>query len=120
MASFGYNVPQELASSSIVIRDSSGAVVYTASGETKVGQKEFTWKGTDNFGFPLDDGAYEVSVTGRTADGAETQLVTTVTGKVTGIETRDNQVYLSLGGMDVALANIKGVKEETKTTAKAP
>ncbi|KAF0118052.1 MAG: flagellar basal-body rod modification protein FlgD [Rhodospirillaceae bacterium] len=118
VASFGYNVPQELASSSIVIRDSSGAVVYTAQGETKVGQKEFTWKGTDNFGFPLDDGTYEVSVTGRTADGAENQLVTTVTGTVTGIETRDNQVYLSLGGVDVALANIKGVvKEPTKTTA---
>ena len=61
---------------------------------------------------------YEVSVTGRTADGTESQLITTVTGTVTGLETRNNQVYLSLGGMDVALATIKGVvKEQAKTTA---
>ena len=38
VASFGYNVPQELASSSIVIRNDGDAVVYTTQGETKVGK----------------------------------------------------------------------------------
>lgn len=118
VASFSYQVPQEIESAMVVIRDSSGSVVYSKDAKTTLGSNTVEWDGKDNFGFPLKDGVYEVQATGTTSEGEKLQLSTAIKGTVTGITTENNAVYLSLGGVNVELTKILGVTQPAaaKTT----
>ncbi|MBF0128576.1 MAG: flagellar hook assembly protein FlgD [Alphaproteobacteria bacterium] len=109
-AEFTYKLPQEVTSSAIVIRDTDGKIVFNGAGQLAAGQHGASWEGTDNFGFPLADGIYDVTVTGTTATGESVQASTTVFAKVTGVQTVDNSVNLDLGGVSVPFDKILGVK----------
>ncbi|MEO5373781.1 MAG: hypothetical protein H7840_05810 [Alphaproteobacteria bacterium] len=117
-AEFSYTLPQECGSASLVIRDSTGMVVHSGSVEQSAGKHTGTWDGKDNFGFPLDDGVYEISVTGTTAEGEEVAATTTVVGKVSGVETsKEGKVMLSMAGVNVELGKIMGVRSSAATAA---
>lgn len=109
-SAFTYTLPQEVASSSIVIRDSSGKIVFNSSGQTTAGQHGATWGGTDNFGFPLDDGVYDVAVNGTTTTGESVQATTTVFGVVSGVQTMNGSVNVDVGGASVPFDKVLGVK----------
>lgn len=111
-ATFSYIVPQELKSATMIIRDSSGTIVRSSVMQPSLGKNEVSWDGTDNFKAPLEDGVYSIAVTGTTPTGETSQLGTTVTGTVTGVSSFDSKVFLSLGGVDVELANLINVHQK--------
>lgn len=93
-----YTFNKDVVSATITIKDMNGKVVYTASGETTSGTHEFTWDGKDSNGIQLEDGAYQIIVNPKVAAGeAQATVTTTIFGKVTGVASDENGIYIGLG-----------------------
>lgn len=100
-----YTFNKDVSSASILIKDMNGKVVYTATGETTSGTHEFTWDGKDNDGNQLEDGAYQIIVNPKVPSGETAATVTTtIFGKVTGVASDSNGIYIGLG--DSVTANL--------------
>ncbi len=93
-----YSLDKDVSSCSIVVKDMSGSVVYMENGSRTSGTHEFTWNGVNSAGQKLEDGAYQIVVT-TTSPAGETaaNVITTIFGKVTGVASDSNGVYIGLG-----------------------
>ncbi|MFN3076906.1 MAG: flagellar hook assembly protein FlgD [Alphaproteobacteria bacterium] len=119
-ANLTYTIPSQVNTATVTVRDSSGAVVYNTSIDNTVGQHDFTWKGTDNFGFPQKDGAYEVSITATDASGASVPVATRTLAKVTGVSSSNGTTQIALGGgIEIDLSKVLGVTLAPQTKAAA-
>ena len=59
---------------------------------------EFDWDGKDSNGNQLEDGAYQIVVSTKVPSGeTEATVTTTVFGKVTGVASDSNNIYIGLG-----------------------
>ncbi|WP_456617995.1 MULTISPECIES: flagellar hook assembly protein FlgD [unclassified Bradyrhizobium] len=109
-ATFGYSLSSAASNVSISIQDSSGNTVWTGTGTGNAGSNSFTWDGKDSSGNQLTDGGqYTISVTATNSTGNSVLSYTTVTGKVTGIDTSTSTPSLTVNGVSVSAANIIGV-----------
>lgn len=98
VAKAAYTLDKDVSSVSIVVKDMNGKVVYSTSGESTAGTHEFDWDGKDSDGNQLEDGAYQIVVTPKVPDGETAATVTTtVFGKVTGVASDSNNIYIGLG-----------------------
>ena len=109
-AEFSYTLPSNAASTLVVIRDANGQVVHSASGEVTAGKHSFVWDGTTNGGGTAPPGSYKITIAAQDADGAPITATTTVTGTVTGLESDDTGVQLSLGNSSVPIGSVLSVK----------
>jgi flagellar basal-body rod modification protein FlgD len=109
-ATFGYSLSSAASNVSISIADSTGKTVWTGSGTGTAGSNSFTWDGKDSSGTQLDDGGkYKITVTATDAVGNSVVNYTTITGKVTGIDTSTTTPSLTINGVSVSANNIIGV-----------
>ena len=93
-----YTLNKDVLSTTIVVKDMSGNIVYTQNGEKTSGTHEFTWDGKDSNGNQLEDGAYQISVSTKVAEGdSAASVTTTIFGKVTGVASDQNNIYVGLG-----------------------
>ncbi len=93
-----YTLNKDVSTVTINVKDMSGKFVYSTTGDTTSGTHEFTWDGKDNNGSQLPDGAYQIVVSAKVPDGdAAATVTTTVFGKVTGVASDSNGVYVGLG-----------------------
>lgn len=93
-----YTLNKDVLSTTIVVKDMSGNIVYTQNGEKTSGTHEFTWDGKDSNGNQLEDGAYQISVSTKVAEGdSVASVTTTIFGKVTGVASDQNNIYVGLG-----------------------
>ncbi len=93
-----YTLDKDVLSTTIVVKDMSGNIVYTQNGEKTSGTHEFTWDGKDSNGNQLEDGAYQISVSTKVVDGdSAASVTTTIFGKVTGVASDQNNIYVGLG-----------------------
>lgn len=93
-----YTLSNDALSTTISVKDMTGKVVYTENGNITAGTHEFTWNGKDSNGNQLEDGAYEIVVSPKGANGeAAPGVTTTVFGKVTGVASDETNVYIGLG-----------------------
>lgn len=93
-----YTLDKDVLSTTIVVKDMSGNIVYTQNGEKTSGTHEFTWDGKDSNGNQLEDGAYQISVSTKVAEGdSVASVTTTIFGKVTGVASDQNNIYVGLG-----------------------
>lgn len=103
-----YTLNKDVLSTTIMIKDMNGNVVYTTTGETTAGTHEFEWDGKDSNGIQLEDGAYQIIVSPKVANGeASATVTTTIFGKVTGVASDDNGIYIGLG--DAVTANLSDI-----------
>ena len=64
--------------------------------------------GKDSNGIQLEDGAYQIVVSPKVANGeASATVTTTIFGKVTGVASDDNGIYIGLG--DAVTANLSDI-----------
>ena len=97
-AKAAYTLNKDVTSVSIMVKDMNGKVVYTTTGETTSGTHEFDWDGKDSNGNQLEDGAYQIVVSTKVQSGeTEATVTTTVFGKVTGVASDSNNIYIGLG-----------------------
>lgn len=113
-AKAAYTLDKEVLSTTITVKDMNGKVVYTESGNTSVGTHEFKWDGKDMDGNQLDDGAYQIVVSTKVAEGeAAATVTTTVFGKVTGVASDSNNVYIGLGdAVTASLGDIVTMRDD--------
>ena len=93
-----YTLSKDALSTTISVKDMSGKVVYTENGSITAGTHEFMWDGKDSNGNQLEDGAYQIVVSPKVANGeTAVGVTTTIFGKVTGVANDESDVYIGLG-----------------------
>lgn len=114
-AKAAYTLDKDVQSVTITVKDMSGNVVYSETGETSSGTHEFTWDGKDSNGNQLPDGAYQIVVGTKVASGeTSANVTTTVFGRVTGIASDSSNVYVGLGdAVTATLGDILTIREDT-------
>lgn len=111
VAAFSYTLAEDVATSSVVIKDSSGAIVRTLPGSPSAGRHEVTWDGKDSNGKVLPDGAYTVSITGLTGSGANVESAITVYGRVTDVSADENDTLLAMGKVVTSISKVLTVRD---------
>ncbi len=105
-AGFSYSLAGDAAQVSISILDVSGREVDRIdAGKQAAGQQNMTWSKGSN-----SNGLYSYKVTAVDANGAAVKVTGMATGKVTAVQYRDNAIYLTVNGQEVAFSNIVSVK----------
>ncbi|NMJ41887.1 hypothetical protein GWK16_11595 [Roseomonas sp. JC162] len=89
------------------VLDGTGRTVRSETVTLGTGATSWTWNGKDSLGRTLADGAYRVQVTGRGANGEEAPITFTVAGTITGAERVNNEMTLSMGGMNVGFDSLR-------------
>lgn len=97
-AKAAYTLDKDVKAVTISVKDMNGQIVYSEQGKVTAGTHEFTWDGKDSNGNQLEDGAYQVAVSTKVADGeTSANVTTTIFGKVTGVASDESTVYVGLG-----------------------
>ncbi len=115
-ASWSYALDGNAEETSILIKDQTGKVVATRSGETGIGKHVFTWDGLNNMGQPMPDGAYTVEMSASAAGGTPVTVVTGITGIVTGVVLTGDEPELAVDGVTVKLSDILSVSDRTTSS----
>ncbi len=110
-AAFQYSLTESTTQTNVLIADDTGKTVFVGSGSTSVGDHSFVWDGRDNNGVSQPDGAYKISITAKTADDASVPVSTTVSGRVSRVETADGKIVLTVNGARVPFEDIVSVTE---------
>ena len=93
-----YTLDKNVESAVITVKDLNGKIVYSEQAKITAGTHEFEWDGKDADGPQLEDGAYKIEVTTKVGRGETAATVTTtIFGKVTGVASDSNGVYVGLG-----------------------
>jgi flagellar basal-body rod modification protein FlgD len=107
---YGYSLDSAASAVTLTVNDSSGNAVWTGSGTTTAGSNSFTWDGTKTDGTQLADGGqYTLTVSATDSSGAAVSGYTTVTGKVTGVDSSSGTAMLQVGKTSLAASSIIGV-----------
>ncbi len=112
-APFRYSLPESASTASFIVCDASGQVVATGVGPTSAGDHEIIWDGTGVNGVTQPDGIYTVTVSARAADDKLIPVTTRISGRVTGVETMDGNILLTVNGVGVPIEDVVSVVEAT-------
>ena len=109
-----YTLDKDVTAVTITVKDMNGKVVYSEQGKITSGTHEFTWDGKDSNGNQLEDGAYQISVSTKVPSGeTNASVMTTVFGKVTGVASDENNVYVGLGdAVTASLGDIVTIRND--------
>ncbi|MEW6639380.1 MAG: FlgD immunoglobulin-like domain containing protein [Pseudomonadota bacterium] len=108
-ATFGYSLKSAAQQVSLSIQDASGNVVWSGSGTTTAGANSFTWDGTTSDGKQLTSGQYKLTVTAADSNGNSVYDFSTITGKVSSVDSSSGTTMLDIGGASVSINNVVGV-----------
>ena len=108
---FTYTLNHLAESSLLVVLDADGQVVTSSAGGTSPGKHSFAWDGLDSAGNRVSDGNYRLAVAARDANDKNIGITTGVVSRVTGIETGENGLLLSLGTVLVPIEKVVSIRE---------
>ncbi len=97
-------------STTVTVTDDTGRVVFFTGGETEPGKHTFEWNGVDNFGFPVPDDVYTVTVSALDNEGEAVGVTQSVTGTVTGVSIENGVATLDLGGTEYTVDDVISVR----------
>ena len=110
-ARFVYTLSENTASTSIVIANESGEIVFTEQGNTTTGDHGFVWDGRDANGNLQPEGIYKITVSAFASNESLLSVPTIIGGRVTRVETDDNGIHLTVNGIKVSLEDVLSVSE---------
>lgn len=114
LAEFVYELPVGVTNAQITITDASGQAVFSGNGSAKADGNVVIWDGVNSFnGTNSPDGVYKITVIAKNSKGEriEQGVKTFTTGRVTGVEAKDEGVELTLGAIKVMLDDVVAVRE---------
>jgi flagellar basal-body rod modification protein FlgD len=119
-AKLTYTLPKEARDVKVLIKDSSGTLVRSLTGDTATGSHTVSWDGKDSSDKQLDDGRYSVQVVATAADGSSLTTTSTTFGRVTKVtndSTTGAQLVMEAGtkGNDIAISLDKVVSVNDST-----
>ena len=109
----GYALPSDAATATVKITDQSGNVVWSGTAQTKTGNYNFTWNGTDLSGNAVSNGTYNIGLTAADASNTAINGTTSVPGIVQGVQTDNGTIYLTVNGNQVPESSITNVVKPT-------
>lgn len=110
-ARFAYYLEREAENVAVTIKNSSGSVVYTGPGGTKLaGRNEYMWDGKNNAGNDQPPGTYTIKV--KATDGSNNAInsKTFITGVVKSVDSLNGGVYLSFGDIAVPVEKVISIR----------
>jgi flagellar basal-body rod modification protein FlgD len=108
---FTYTLDGLAESSLLVVMDSDGQVITSSAGGTSPGKNSFAWDGLDSAGNRVADGNYRLAVAARDASNETLGVTTGVVSRVTGVETGENGLLLSLGTVLIPIDKVVSIRE---------
>ena len=114
---FTYTLNHLAESSLLVVMDATGQVVASSAGGTAPGKHSFAWDGLDGAGNPVSDGNYRLAVAARDANNENIGVTTGVVSRVTGVETGESGLLLSLGTVLVPIEKVVSVRESIEESS---
>lgn len=105
-AKFAYTMPDNTDSTTIIVKNASGAVVRTMEGSRTKGATTGTWDGKDDAGNTLANGAYTISISGKVGEQTVSPSSLTTFGKVTGVTSRNGISTLVMDGAETAVSSV--------------
>lgn len=115
-AEISYGLAGQSAGTKIIVLNSAGNAVASSDGETAAGKHYFTWDGKDADGAQLPDGAYKFVVVAQDKDKGSIQTATATIARVSGVESTQDGLMLSIGATQVSVSKIVSVREPPSTT----
>ena len=112
--SIGYYLNTDASEVSVQIFDKEGRNINTIElGPQEDGDHILEWDGSDDKGETISPGEYIFAVTARDIKGVESNVMTKITGIVTGVSFEGSMPYLIVSGMHVPVTDISEVKDVT-------
>lgn len=112
--SIGYYLNTDVSEVSVQIFDKEGRNINTIElGQQSEGDHIADWDGRDYKGETVPPGEYTFAVTARDIKGVESNVITKITGIVTGVSFEGGMPYLIVSGMHVPVTDISEVKDVT-------
>ncbi len=110
--SIGYYLNTDASEVSVQIFDKEGRNINTIElGPQEDGDHILEWDGKDNNGKTVAPGEYIFAVTAMDIKGVESNVMTKITGIVTGVSFEGSMPYLIVSGMHVPVTDISEVKD---------
>jgi flagellar basal-body rod modification protein FlgD len=110
-AKLTFSLPAAANDVSVLVKDAAGSTVRTLNaGRFPGGTSTVTWDGKDRNGNPVAAGNYQFEVAGKGADGTALTGTPLINGTVEGVSLEGNSPVLTIGGINVALADVRTVR----------
>jgi flagellar basal-body rod modification protein FlgD len=111
-AKFIYSLPEKASAAILAVYDENGTQVAFQQADKEAGRHEFIWDGKDSKGKTMPDGKYTVQIVAVNEANEPITPTYSITGTVTGVGIDGGDATLSLGGLDVPLANVVRVIDQ--------
>ena len=111
-AEWTYSLNDQAKEVRLRVLDENNVAVFSTSGNTTLGNHQFSWNGIDKDGNQLDDGKYSLLVTAKDREGNSINSKINMIGTVKGVFSRDGKNMLEVGGIPISLSEIISVKQE--------
>ncbi|MDJ0685618.1 MAG: flagellar hook capping FlgD N-terminal domain-containing protein [Alphaproteobacteria bacterium] len=106
-----YTLEDEADAASISVFNAVGDAVLVQAVEPVFGVNDFNFDGLDGSGDPLPPGVYFFRVNAVDSDDVPIDVKQSVEGRVDGVESDDDGVFLTMGDLSVPIDNILKVRE---------
>lgn len=111
-AEWTYSLNDQAKEVRLRVLDENNVAVFSTSGNTTLGNHQFSWDGIDKDGNQLNDGRYSLLVTAKDREGNSINSKINMIGTVKGVFSRDGKNMLEVGGIPISLSEIISVKQE--------
>jgi flagellar basal-body rod modification protein FlgD len=112
-AQFSYTLSDRTQQTTIGITNDKGNLVATLQGKNDPGKHGVVWDGTDGYGNKLPDGNYSISLTALSPADNKAEITTSVfaIGKVSGVNTSDGVVKLTMGCVEIPVDKVTSIRD---------
>lgn len=110
-AAWTLDAPRSAPRSTITIRDSKGATVFSETKALEAGQQGYTWDGRTANGTRAPNGDYSISVTATDVTGKDVNVTTQIVGVVDSVDLTGSAPALKVGAASVAVDKVKSMRK---------
>ncbi|WP_293864523.1 flagellar hook capping FlgD N-terminal domain-containing protein [uncultured Alsobacter sp.] len=110
-ASWTLTVPRSAPRSTITVRDSTGATVYSEIKALDAGTQSFTWDGQTANGTRAPNGNYTISVSATDVTGKDVNVQTQIVGVVDSVDLSGSAPALKVGAASVSVDQVKSMRK---------
>lgn len=118
-ATWSYTLGGNAATTSLVVKDAGGSVIYQSEGARTQGSHTFVWDGRTADGGLARDGTYMLEVRAEDSAGNVISSDTSIKGKVTAVEIENGVPYLTVNGISLGLGQVQRI-EPAEEPGEAP
>lgn len=115
-ATWQYTLPRNATKVDVTITDANGKSVFNGTADGAAGTHNFAWDGRNTQGVPQPDGNYTIAISAKDSRGTAITASTSVTGRVSAVETVDNSIVLQVGGAKIPIDKVQSVRESAQPT----